>query len=293
MAQKPTYDELQKRVKALEKQALMWKEAEWALEKLETEINALYNCLADGVAQVDITGKVTRINQRLIEIGGYPENEIVGKRFQNLHMFSPESISKMLNYFAKIIIDKHVPPFEVEGYTKKGERKVFEVYSSLLKNWSQIHGVLVIMREVTVSKETAQKLRESEERFRRLAEGVPSGVSIMTLDGKFEYLNPGFKKIFGYTLDDIPDHHAWFEKAYPDENDREKARRIWSQTASKIQETTEMTEKTFKTRCKDGQYKIIRFRYRLLESQRQLVTYEDITADEDAETLVRETLEHA
>jgi len=291
MAQAPTYEELQKRVRKYEKQTLMWKETEAALDKLEREVNALYNCLVDGVAQVDITGKVTRINQRLVEIGGYAEGEIIGKRFQDLRMFAPESISSMLNHFAKIIIDKRVPPFEVEAYTKKGDKKVFEVYSSLIEDWGQIQGVLVIMREVTAWKETAQKLRQTEEGFRKLAEGVPSGVSIMSSDGTFEYLNPGFKKMFGYTMADTPDNHAWLEKAFPDENDREKAILPWSLATGTVQKQRKVIERVLKTKCNDSRHKIIRFRHILLKNQRQLCIYEDITTEGDAEAIARETLD--
>jgi len=59
-----------------------------------------------------------------------------------------------------------------------------------------------------------------EERFRLLAEAAPFGLSVMQRDRTFQYLNPKFTEIFGYTREDVPDKDTWFSKAYPDETYR-------------------------------------------------------------------------
>ncbi|MBW1869776.1 MAG: PAS domain S-box protein [Deltaproteobacteria bacterium] len=44
-----------------------------------------------------------------------------------------------------------------------------------------------------------------EEQFRTLSISAPFGMSIMKPDMNFEYFNPKFTEIFGYTIEDLPD----------------------------------------------------------------------------------------
>jgi PAS domain S-box-containing protein len=145
----PAYEQLLQRIEKLEKEASERNRLETALTNAEGELKALYDCLRDGIALVDMDGTVVKINKSLLRLGGYPEEEIIGKPFRRLHMFTPESISRMLYSFARIVEDKAIPPFEVEGYTKSGERKVLEVYSALFEKGGEVHGVVVVMKDIT------------------------------------------------------------------------------------------------------------------------------------------------
>ena len=152
MEKKPPYDELQKRLESLAKDVSHLKLHNEALARKVRELEAIYNNLEDGIALVDMEGRVVKINKQLVELGGYPEEEIIGKHFQHLHMFTPESISRMLYSFAKIVSDKKTPAFVLEGYTKTGQKKVLEVSSSLFEKGENVEGVLVVMKDITDKK---------------------------------------------------------------------------------------------------------------------------------------------
>ena len=85
--------------------------------------------------------------------------------------------------------------------------------------------------ELRITLHQAQEgtLREGEQRFRQFVESAPVGISITRPDLTFEYFNPRFTKIFGYTLEDLPNKQVWFEKAYPDETYRKRVISIWRQ----------------------------------------------------------------
>ena len=148
---KPTYEELLQHIERLETEVSDRALLEEALASAEAELKALYDCLRDGIALVDMEGRVVKINKSLLNLGGYPEAEIIGKQFRRLHMFTPESISRMLYSFARIVGERQTPPFEVEGYTKTGEKKVFEVYSALFEKAGEVHGVVVVMKDITMA----------------------------------------------------------------------------------------------------------------------------------------------
>ena len=57
--------------------------------------------------------------------------------------------------------------------------------------------------DITESKVTEQALRESEERFRELAELMPETIFEMTLDGTLTYVNRNAYNYFGYTRADL------------------------------------------------------------------------------------------
>jgi two-component system, sensor histidine kinase and response regulator len=123
--------------------------------------------------------------------------------------------------------------------------------------------------------------------FRHLTECSPFGITISNRDLVIEYVNPMFTEIFGYSLEDIPNKKVWFKKAYPDENYRKEVARTWQADARINRETGRADHRTFRVRCKDGTDKMIRFRAVDMGDGRQLLTYEDRTAEIAVEEAAR------
>ncbi len=132
------------------------------------------------------------------------------------------------------------------------------------------------------------ELKKSEKMFRSLCEEAPFGISMTGADQHFEYLNPEFVSLFGYTKMDIPDKETWFEKAYPDEAYRSEVRSTWQDDQTKTTATAEKTDRVFTVRCKSGQDKIIRFGVVPLGEGKQFLTYQDITEQSQMEQALRE-----
>ncbi|AOY58479.1 MULTISPECIES: c-type heme family protein [Desulfococcus] len=150
-----------------------------------------------------------------------------------------------------------------------------------------------LRRQIRQRKAIEGALRESEERSRVLVENAPFGLSIMRPDQRFEYFNPKFIETFGYTLADIPDKTAWFEKAYPNPGYRDTVRKIWTaDTCRPMGDAPEIDPKTFTVRGNDGRDRVIRFRNVPLKDGRQLLTYEDISKQVAAEDALRRSEEN-
>ena len=132
------------------------------------------------------------------------------------------------------------------------------------------------------------------DRFEHLTECSPFGISISNGDLVNEYVNPKFTEIFGYTLEDIPTKGIWFEKAYPDPAYRETVIRLWKADTEKTRKTRDVVEaRTFRVRCKDGSDKMIRFRPVDMGGGKQLLVYEDRTAEIAAEAAMKASEEAA
>ncbi len=132
-----------------------------------------------------------------------------------------------------------------------------------------------------------------DDRFRHLTECSPFGISISNEDLVNEYVNPMFTEIFGYALDDIPTKGVWFLKAYPDAAYREMVFRMWRADTERTRKTGTMDARTFRVRCKDGRDKMIRFRAVDMGDGKQLLTYEDRTAEIAAEIALKRSEEAA
>jgi PAS domain S-box-containing protein len=139
-------------------------------------------------------------------------------------------------------------------------------------------------------KRARNAVQESKERYGTLVTHAPIGLSIIAKDGTYEYVNPKFVEMFGYTLDDVPTGKKWFEKTYPDPRYRQKAIACWIEDLRGGKKGV-TRPRTFTVTCNDGSKKEIFFRPATLTDGRQLVTYEDITERKRAEEALRESEE--
>jgi len=136
------------------------KHAEEALQQSKDELNVVFNCANDGLVLCDKTGKILRVNKYIVEIGGYAEEEFVGKRLNALKMLPLKSISKMTTIFSKLIKGQEIS-FEAEVTTKKGEMKVVEIHNSFLKKEGKVERVVAVLRDITERKLAENKIKKS------------------------------------------------------------------------------------------------------------------------------------
>jgi len=195
--------QLRQRVAVLERTEKERQQAEESLRESEEELEAIFNEARDGIVLLDLTGKIIKINKRITEVTGYTEKYIVGKRFNFFKNFPPQSVAKMVSAFTKTVAGKRVPPFEVVGYTKTGEKRIGEIYGSLLQKRGKTVGVLVVMTDITERKQAENALRESEQKYRTILETMKEGYYETNLAGNFTFFNDAMCRIHGYTRDEL------------------------------------------------------------------------------------------
>ena len=134
-----------------------------------------------------------------------------------------------------------------------------------------------------------QSLRESEERFRVLSEQSPLGMSLIDRQGRYEYVNPAFVSIFGYTVNEVPTGADWFRAAFPDPDLRTEVIRAWKEDLARSG-MGEARPRSFDVTCKDGTKKSILFRPVSLSSDRQFVIYEDVTRQRELQAQLQQAM---
>jgi len=88
-----------------------------------------------------------------------------------------------------------------------------------------VRGVIIIVRDVTEQRVAERALRESEARFRRIADSAPVMMWVTRLDRKREFVNEAYLDYTGMTRENFA-QHEWRDFIHPDDWDRVVAESI-------------------------------------------------------------------
>jgi two-component system cell cycle sensor histidine kinase/response regulator CckA len=202
MNDKPTYEELEQRVKELEKESLKHRSLERALRDSEALLKATIESTADGILVVDENGKVIHANRRFAQICNIP-NELIETRDDK----------KLLGYVLDQLLNPDVFLSKVQKlYQSAGEDfdtiyfkngQIFERYSCPLMRNGEILGRVWSFRDVTEQKQALKALQKSEERHRLYFENISD--VIFSLDPDFRVINisPSVERILGYKPEEM------------------------------------------------------------------------------------------
>ncbi|MBW2330276.1 MAG: PAS domain S-box protein [Deltaproteobacteria bacterium] len=165
MAQKPTYEELEKRVKGLEKETLQRKLAEEALRESEKKYSTLVENSLIGI-YVDQDEKIVFANNRLAEIYKYPMQELVG--IQSWKLVHPEDRPLTSQTRAKRLKGGDAPSeYEARGLTRNGETIWIRRRNTLIeyKGRPAILGNVVDITDRRRAQEELRKINEELKNF--------------------------------------------------------------------------------------------------------------------------------
>jgi len=140
-------------------------------------------------------------------------------------------------------------------------------------------------REIAERSRAEDLLRTERETFSSILENNPGGVVLIHEDGEYQYTNPEFTAITGYTLEDVPNGRDWMKKAYPDPEYRKRVIESWKNDRSPEGKSIDVA---FTIRCKDGELKDIEFRITHLRD-RSIVVLNDVTDRKEAEKALKES----
>jgi PAS domain S-box-containing protein len=215
------------------------------------------------------------VNRRFVEIFGYDKREeCIGKPVTLV--VHPDDRGMVLSFNQRRQKGEFVPVrYEFKGLTKDGRVIYIEVSAASIV-YRGIPEYLVYLRDITERKVAEEVMRNERDRFRTLSENAPFGIIMIDREGRFEYINPKFKELFGYNLDDVPNSFEWFRKAFPDPTSRKEVISSWLEYLRSTK-PGEKVPRTLSATCKDGSQKIIHFIPVRLATGEYIVTLDDIT----------------
>ncbi|MFT3878901.1 MAG: PAS domain S-box protein [Gemmatales bacterium] len=172
-----------KRVEASHKQSdQLWRDA---LENLQ--LLALF---------LDHQGHVTYVNPYFSRITGWRSEEILGQNFyQCLHSDHASHTAEYL----KQLHSKSIRHYATNTFqTRTGETLLIRWNNTIIHDATgQPIGVFSIGEDVTEQQRMNQAFQESEERYRRLVDGLPLGLYRSTPEGQLTFCNPVVLELLG------------------------------------------------------------------------------------------------
>lgn len=172
--------------------------SEEALKKSETLYRTIINTIQDVFYRTDKDGIILMVSPSILPLLGYNTlDEIIGQPITKLWK-QPEKRQVMLDRIGK---DGSVYDYEVELKKKNGTTVFVAVNTSfVLSDEGKISGVQGVFRDITKRKNAEEALRESEERYRLIAENTADTITVFDMNLNQIYVSPSIVKLRGYTV---------------------------------------------------------------------------------------------
>jgi PAS domain S-box-containing protein len=166
------------------------------------------------IFMLDPQGRVATWNSGARLIKGYEADEIIGQHFSRF--YPPESLAKDFPAH-ELRVAAAEGRFEDEGWRVRKDGSRFwanVIITAVYDRARNLIGFAKVTRDLTNRREHEEALRQSEERFRLLVEGVSDyAIFMLDADGTVATWNAGAARIKGYSAEEIIGQH--FSKFYP------------------------------------------------------------------------------
>jgi len=200
------------------------KQAEEALRESEERYRMLFNSGNDAMfvhhpTPEGVPGSFIEVNDVACERYGYTREDLL--ELSPSDISAPENVEHARARMRKLFADGHTV-FETVQVANDGSRIPVEISSHLFTLKGQ-PTVISIARDITERKRSEQALRESEEKFRTLAEQSPNMIFINKM-GRVSYASQKCPEVMGYKREEFyaPDFD-FFRLVAPDSLDLVKA----------------------------------------------------------------------
>ena len=198
------------------------KRTEEVVRQSELAAAAVIEGMSDGVMLVNMKGGIVYVNKAFEKLLGYKASELMGRSALELPTYSKsKDRQRAREYLLTVIANNSTVPIDMSAITKGGVEIPINFTASVIRDSRGKPRTLVaVVRDVSERKRAEETLRDSEELSRGMLEAATSGIYLLQ-DGRFQYVNPLFEQISGYTLDELK---GLYSLDYVHPEDREKVR---------------------------------------------------------------------
>ncbi len=181
-------------------------------------LRATLESTADGVLVVDNLGRITTYNQKFADMWQIPGDVLASRNDADALNFVLDQV-KDPERFREKITDLYLHPGRESFDTIEfKDGRIFERYSRPQLVDGQTIGRVWSFRDVTEHRRAEERLRESEERFRLIAENVGDLVALVDTEGRRIYNSPSYLSVF--EDGEIQPGTDSFREVHPEDRDR-------------------------------------------------------------------------
>jgi len=165
---------------------------------------ALLDLVRDGIIVRDLYGTIVYWSEGAADMYGYTRDEALGRVSHTLLKVSYPLPRQTIE---QLVISKGFWEGEVVQVTKDDQSIAVESRWTLTRTDRGVpQGFLEVNRDISARKHAEDSLRDSEVRFRAVAETANEGIVTADAQGTVRYWNPGAARMFGRSADEIVGH---------------------------------------------------------------------------------------
>lgn len=225
MPEKPTCEELEQRIRELEKAEFERKQAEEVLRESEAKFRFLTESTPDIVWTVDMDFNTTYVNPSIENVLGFTPEERINQCPEE--MVTPESLKSIKKLLKKEYIKDKLRStgstrsitVMTEYYMKGGGTLWLENHVRWIRNEkSRITGIHGISRDITARRQAEKALKESREQLKLALKGGDLGTWDWNTETDRMDFNERWAEMKGYSINEIEPHlNTWKKLVHPDD----------------------------------------------------------------------------
>jgi PAS domain S-box-containing protein len=261
-----------------------------ALKSSEEKFRTIIEQATDAMYLADMNGYIIDTNRQASLSLGYSRDEILKMSIPQLDAVV-NSEKAVKDIFQQM---QQGESFSFESLHKKKDGSILpvEINSSII-TIGQTPYVLGFVRDITERKQNEEKIIRVGKHYQALIEKATDGIVLIDIDGKFKFISPSARKMFGYSAEDeINENPTSF--THPDDLPL-----VLSSLQAILHDPTTIPALQYRFRTKDGHYRWIESTFSNLLADLSVeaivINFHDITdrkiADEEIRKL-NEELEH-
>jgi PAS domain S-box-containing protein len=227
-----------------------FKRAEQALRESEARYRSLIQDVIDisevGLFILDKDFKVVWINQTLEHFFGVQKDKVIGCDKRQLIQNELKYIFDDPEFFARKVLatydnNSYVESFECHIHcTEEREERWLQHCSQPIQSGLYAGGRVEVYYDITKNKRTEMALKESEKRFRRLAENAKDAFYLSDSEGSIIDVNTQTSIDSGYNREELLDMKVWDLDA---KNTKEDFLEFWTNSAEEVSHFIETVHK--------------------------------------------------
>ncbi|MEG3897291.1 PAS domain S-box protein [Microcoleus sp. SVA1_B6] len=205
------------------------------LERQLRKFDTIASSVLDFIYTFDLSGRFTYINPALLNLWQKTSAQALGKNFVELDY--PTDLATRLQDRIQQVIETRQPLKDEMLYTSALGTRTYEyIFVPLFNANGAVEAVAGVTRDITDRKQTEAALRDSEEKFRNMADHAPFMVWVTDPTGYCHYLSQSWYEFTGQTPETglgfgwlnmtHPDDREYAEQTFLAANERQKAFRV-------------------------------------------------------------------
>ena len=179
------------------------KKMEGDLKTSEEKMRIIFESTADGIYVFTLDGTIIQTNKSALHLGEFTrKDEVIGKIF--FDFISQEDQERVMeNLPGNVAGQDQSRTFQCKLLKNNGDTYDAELDMTLFRDeYGNPTGFVSTVRDITERKSAEDAIRESEQRYRLLAENATDIILAMDVYLQIIYVNPSIQKALGYSLDE-------------------------------------------------------------------------------------------